>query len=472
MSGVHAVHVGGERLAACGPCRTALRRRSAARRSRRSACAAPRGIRRPRSKAPPTPCTGSTITAAVSVPMIRAMRGDVAARHELHVERRAREAVPLLGRAPGDGAGSGGAAVEALPSTATTLRAARCIVNASFSAFSFASAPVLTKNTLFRPRPREARSACSPRARARPSARRCSGRSSRAPGRSSAACQRGMAVARAPPPRGRRRDRAPGGRRACAATRPDASTTSSGYCAIHRRQGSSGGRRPVDAVGIHAFFRSSPAPAPSGPRSLRAAEHAVHPLHGAAGGALGQVVDHAHHGDACGRSLTPESSRVVAGDDVLDARRFAADAHEDATGRSTRAARRRARASSRGSCELSPAPSRGCRARTDRSAARRRSRASTPEAALRERRDLRRVPVRQRVVGIQVAVPLRMMRALDGLAAGAGAAGDAASRTARGSTRPSDSSGTLASRIGGGEAAGMRRRAAWAARSGARAPRR
>ena len=31
------------------------------------------------------------------------------------------------------------------------------------------------------------------------------------------------------------------------------------------------------------------------------AEHAVHPLHGAARRALDQVVDHAHHGDRCGR---------------------------------------------------------------------------------------------------------------------------------------------------------------------------
>ena len=57
--------------------------------------------------------------------------------------------------------------------------------------------------------------------------------------------------------------------------------------------------------------------------------------------------------------------------------------------------------------------------------------ASTPEAASCERSDFRRMPVRERVVGIKVAVSLRMMRAGDGLPAGAGAAGDTGQEEAR-----------------------------------------
>ena len=56
-------------------------------------------------------------------------------------------------------------------------------------------------------------------------------------------------------------------------------------------------------------------------------EQAVHPLHGAAGRALVEVVDRAHHRD--GRvPLAALKMRVVAGDDVLDARRVVVHAHE------------------------------------------------------------------------------------------------------------------------------------------------
>ena len=55
-------------------------------------------------------------------------------------------------------------------------------------------------------------------------------------------------------------------------------------------------------------------------RGLRQPEHPVHPLHGAARGALVEIVDHAHHRDgaAVGRG---GQVRVVAGDDILHPRR-------------------------------------------------------------------------------------------------------------------------------------------------------
>ena len=49
----------------------------------------------------------------IVAPTTRAIGREVAARHELDVERRLREAVPLLRRAPGHGARRGGAAVKA-----------------------------------------------------------------------------------------------------------------------------------------------------------------------------------------------------------------------------------------------------------------------------------------------------------------------------------------------------------------------
>ncbi len=66
--GRHAIEVGGERLAGAARRRTAPRRISAAPPPHRSAAAARRGTARRRSTAPASPCTGSTITAAVCVP--------------------------------------------------------------------------------------------------------------------------------------------------------------------------------------------------------------------------------------------------------------------------------------------------------------------------------------------------------------------------------------------------------------------
>ena len=45
--------------------------------------------------------------------------------------------------------------------------------------------------------------------------------------------------------------------------------------------------------------------------------------------------------------------------------------------------------------------------------------------------DLRHMAMAQRAIGVKIAVPMRMMRALDGLAAGAGAAGDAGDEQTR-----------------------------------------
>ena len=76
----------------------------------------------------------------------RAIAARSPARHEAHVEGRAREAVPLL-RAPQVTAPAAAVRPWKLPSMATTC--ARPVMrNAIFRAFSLASAPLLTRNTL------------------------------------------------------------------------------------------------------------------------------------------------------------------------------------------------------------------------------------------------------------------------------------------------------------------------------------
>jgi hypothetical protein len=87
-----------------------------------------------------------------------------------------------------------------------------------------------------------------------------------------------------------------------------------------------------------------------------------------------------------------------------------------------------------------------------------------------ERGDLRRVAMAERAVRIEVAVPRRVMRAFDGLAARAGAARDAADEQ-RGLDAARRSSGTLASRMAVEKQPGGRR-AAWSPSSDARARRR
>ena len=101
--------------------------------------------------APATPCTGSTITAAVSVPTARA----IASTSPLGMNSTSNG---VCGKpyhffaAPQVTAPAAAVRPWKLPSTATTLRRP-VILSASLSAFSFASAPVLTKNTVFKPSP-------------------------------------------------------------------------------------------------------------------------------------------------------------------------------------------------------------------------------------------------------------------------------------------------------------------------------
>ena len=105
----------------------------------------------PRSSAPPTPWTGSTITAAVSVPMIRS----IAAKSPRGTNSTSKGACGKpyhFLTAPQVTAPAAAVRPWKLPSMATTLRRP-VIRNASFSAFSFASAPVLMKNAVLRPRP-------------------------------------------------------------------------------------------------------------------------------------------------------------------------------------------------------------------------------------------------------------------------------------------------------------------------------
>ena len=151
------------------------------------------------------------------------------------------------------------------------------------------------------------------------------------------------------------------------------------------------------------------------------AEQAVHPLHRTAGGALHQVVDDRHHDDRPAVRRRRKVS-VVARDHVFHPGRLGKHAHErpacvetanrldcgrrverlfeDRLHRRVNAARERPRV--RHECE--PAVLAGGRAR--------------------ERRDLGRVTVRERVVGVEIAVALRVMRARNRAAPGTGAARD------------------------------------------------
>ena len=72
-------------------------------------------------------------------------------------------------------------------------------------------------------------------------------------------------------------------------------------------------------------------------RRLRQTEHAVHPLHGAAGRALVEIVDGAHHRHRAAARHRREV-RVVARRDVLDARRLRSSRARTARRHRTRAA--------------------------------------------------------------------------------------------------------------------------------------
>ena len=81
--------------------------------------------------------------------------------------------------------------------------------------------------------------------------------------------------------------------------------------------------------------------------------------------------------------------------------------------------------------------------------------ASTPVAAARRRGSRARGDA-QRAVGVQIAVPRGMVRAVDGFAARAGAAGDAGYEQSAPASVRSASSGTDGQQCRGGKAAGMR----------------
>ena len=122
--------------------------------------------------------------------------------------------------------------------------------------------------------------------------------------------------------------------------------------------------------------------------------------------------------------LTPESSAKLLRDDVLEPRRLGADAHERRllvvlAQRWSELVRRRA-VPARTACTVTwmpraNGPECGTNAKSRVDARRRRASA----------RDLRRVAMRERVVGVQIAVPLRVVRARRRAAARARAAGDA-----------------------------------------------
>ena len=234
--------------------------------SQRARSAASNGC--PRSTAPATPCTGSTITAAVSVPMRRAMAAGSAPRHEARrrtaragsrTTSRARPRSRRLPRRCGRG---------------SCLRWRRpcvrpVILSASFSAFSFASAPLLTKNTVSRPRSAKLVSFVGGALADGQRHARCSGTSASAPGARAPRAAR-MRVARAPRPRDRHRGRGCGGRRGVqpgARRRVDDLDRPLGE---HLREVIVAAASAVeDRRCSSSVLRSSPAPAPSGPRSLR-----------------------------------------------------------------------------------------------------------------------------------------------------------------------------------------------------------
>ena len=82
------------------------------------------------------------------------MRREVVARHELTSNGARGKPYHFCCAPQVTRAGRGGAAVEAAFDR-DDLRARRVILNASFSAFSFASAPLLTKNTLSKASPQK-----------------------------------------------------------------------------------------------------------------------------------------------------------------------------------------------------------------------------------------------------------------------------------------------------------------------------
>src|SRR4029077_17401118 len=195
--------------------------------------------------------------------------------------------------------------------------------SATLSAFSFASAPLLTRNTLAKGSREKRTRRRATRARTRiATALLWNGQ---IPAwRASAAVQAGCAYPRpatACPPY-RSSTRSP---RLLVSHTPCADATSRGYCENTGARKSCAGavvRFPLSVVVRAAFFTGIPMP--SGPArrgcretgGFRQLEHAVHPLQRAAGGPLVEIVDGAQdrHGAARDR---PRQVRVVAGRHVL-----------------------------------------------------------------------------------------------------------------------------------------------------------
>ena len=118
---------------------------------------------RPMSKAPPTPCTGSTMTAAVSASTCAAM-APISRRGTQPTSKGARGNSYHFLSAPQVMAPAAAVRPWNAPSMATTF-VRRVILKAMRSAFSLASAPELTKNTVSKAPPAKRVSRVAARAR-------------------------------------------------------------------------------------------------------------------------------------------------------------------------------------------------------------------------------------------------------------------------------------------------------------------
>ena len=193
--------------------------------------------------------------------------GDVAALDEAHVERRARQAVPLLRRAPGECAAPRPCGRESCAPRAATCVPPGCILNASFKRVLVGLRAGVDEEHAVEAAARRTSAAVSPRARARPSARHCVWKLQlRAPARASACDPARVAVAQ-------RGDRVAAiqiehlaAAAACAATRRRRRRTSMRILREHRRQvirsEPTAGSRRSDVRSSCACFRSSRLRAP------------------------------------------------------------------------------------------------------------------------------------------------------------------------------------------------------------------
>ena len=226
--GRDAVHVRGERVARAAHAALHFVEDRAARRPRCSARATPAGTARPRSTAPPTPCTGSTMTAAVSVPTMRS----IASRSPRGTNSTSNGACGKPYHfciAPQVTAPAAAVRPWKLPSTATTLRRPVILQRELERVLVRLGARVDEEHGV-QPKAREAREARRG-ARAHLERHGVALEDQRVRLLLERREQARMASSRARRPRGRRRGRGCAARRACAGTRRDASTTSSGHCA-------------------------------------------------------------------------------------------------------------------------------------------------------------------------------------------------------------------------------------------------